>query len=364
MKTINIPLDAITPKKGTKIKYENNELHIPASVSDLGKSRSLAYIPGKYKLPFRINMMVKAKFIEKPQEKTKLGDEPQAQLTLLVGKGRVYFNGGRVCASDILADGKKSVLGDDGAPYYVYYNHMPEKGFVDVSITFGTQAMYVAVDGVICYASRDMPYLQMLQDNTVADCIDMSLRSGTYTMTTLKSFAITEYENDEPAVPAEIADLPDASEFELFVRGLPPHIHDEAFKLDEFLLNHKAGGLKFRRTFDNGEHLIYKSSCGFNYQIPEYGVHGKHLTYWVQSAKKPDRTNEMFIKLAETSAELADRIFGKLQICNPHFRECKRRTQVTLKSKTVDVCMAKIVHKMYPSEFEDVKAIVSAVGML
>ena len=275
MKTNNIQLDTITPKKGTKIKCENNELHIPANDSGLGKSRSLVYIPGRYKPPFSINMTVKAKFMDKPQEKTKLGDEPYTQLTLYIGKGRVYFCGGRVCAADILSDGKKGVHGDDGAPYYVYYNHIPEKDYVDISITFGTQAMYVAVDGVICYASRDMPYLQMPHDNIVP--VDMSLCSGTYTMTVLKSFAITEYENDEPAIPAEIADLPNVSEFEMFVRRLPPHVHDEVFKIDEYLLNHKT--VKFRRTFENIEHLIYKSSCGFNYQIPEYGVHGKHLTY-------------------------------------------------------------------------------------
>ena len=355
MKTSHIPLESFIPKSKNKVKIENDAFHIPAKETDLGKVRHHVSIPGKYQLPFRIDMRVNTTFV----------NTQPSQFTVYVGKGRVYFNGGRIAAGDILLGGRR-VLGDDGSPYYVYYNHIPEKDFVDISITYTSQAMYVTVDNKICYASKEMPYLQLLQDNEIpdelTDGLEIALRSGTHTATVIKSLTVTEYENDKPDIPTEIADLPEMSEFELFVRGLPPEVHDEVFKTDDYLLNEMHNSLKFRRTFNKNEHLLYRSSAGFQYQIPEYGVRGHHQTYWVQSAKKPDRTDEIFGKLAESSSEFAEKIFKKLEICNPHSRVCKQRTKVKLKSKLVNVCMGKTNYKMLPEEFENVRKVVAAAS--
>ena len=112
MKTHNIPLESFTPKGKTKIKLENGELHIPVEKLGLDKSRHHVYVPGKYKLPFRIDMKAKINFV-------KTGP---SQFTLYIGKGRIYFNEGRTCTSDILAD-IKGVMEDSGSPYYILQRH-------------------------------------------------------------------------------------------------------------------------------------------------------------------------------------------------------------------------------------------------
>jgi len=355
MKISHVPLESFVPKSKNKVRIENDAFHLPAKEEQLGKARHHVSIPGEYKLPFRIDMTVCTRFV----------NIQPSQFTVYIGKGRVYFNGGRVCGGDVLLGGK-SVLGDDGSPFYVYYNEIPEKEFVDISIVYGSKAMYVTVDEKIYYASKEMPYLKLLQDNAIPeefiDGLGIGLCSGTHTTTAIKSLAITEYENDEPDILAKIVDLPEMSEFELFVRGLPPEVHDEVFRTDDYLLNETRDSLKLRRTFNKNEHLIYKSSCGFQYQIPEYGVRGHHLTYWVQSAKKPDRTNEIFSKLAESSPEFAKEIFRKLAVCTPHSRECKQRTKVKLNTKSVDVCMGKVSYEMLPFEFEQVRKVAAAAG--
>ena len=107
--------------------------------------------------------------------------------------------------------------------------------------------------------------------------------------------------------------------------------------------------------------MTYTSPCGFQYGIREFGVGECHGTSWVQSPKKPDLTNEIINKLAEASPDFAEEIFNKFQFCNPHTRECGQRTKIELKSKTADVCMSKIIFKMIPSEFENLKKYIAAV---
>jgi len=66
MQSHNIPLEALKPKK-VKVKIENGELYIPAEEANLGKGRHHVAVPGKYKLPFRIDMTAKLKFIKTNQ---------------------------------------------------------------------------------------------------------------------------------------------------------------------------------------------------------------------------------------------------------------------------------------------------------
>jgi len=347
MKINNIPLELLTPKKPAKIKFENGEFHIPAEEAMLGKTRHHVNIPGKYKLPFRIDMTVKTKFIRTNQV--------ASQLTLNIGRGNVYFNGGHTSAVDVLTSG--SIL-----PSVIYHNDMQSGEFVDLSITFGSEMMWVTVNDRVCFAAKNPGYIDLLRDNATMNGLDIAICGGTDTKLTIKSLNIVEYENDEPDIPEENMNLPELSAFELFVKGLPPEIHDEVFRLDEFLLNDMKSILKFRRTIDKNNHLTYQSPYGFVCTIREYGVGNSLQTHWVQSEKKPDRTNDIINKLAESSPETAERIFGKLQICAPHSRECKQRTKVEYNSKSINVCMGKINYEMFPFVFEDIRKVVAATS--
>ena len=159
--------------------------------------------------------------------------------------------------------------------------------------------------------------------------------------------------------------LPEFSDFELFVKGLPTTVHEHMLALDEFLLNHMKKSLKFKRTIDKTNHLCYTSPSGFQYTIRELGVGEKHEMRWVQSPKKPDLTDQVIQKLNETSPEFAQKMFTKLKVCNPtHKPACPQRTKVTLNGESKFVCMSKIRFKMVPEAFEDVKRYIEAVGVL
>ena len=82
----------------------------------------------------------------------------------------------------------------------------------------------------------------------------------------------------------------------------------------------------------------------------------------MQSPKKPDYTNDVIDKLAESSPEFAEKIFSKLQRCDPHGRECGQRTKVELMGKSKYVCAGKAHYKMTPSDFEDAKKFIAAVS--
>ena len=231
---------------------------------------------------------------------------------------------------------------------------------------YGSKAMWVSVDGKHCYASNETPYIKLLQDDAVpekyADGLDISMCVGTHTGLIIKSFAVTEYESDEPGIPAEIMNLPKLSQFELFVKGLPPEVHDEMLKTDEYLMNDMKSSLKFRRAIDKHGHLEYKASCGFIYTMREFGVHGHHSTDWAPSPNRADYTNAIFNKLAEASPEFADKMFDRLQICNPHTRDCTSRIKIEFNGETRSTCRGKIFFKMFPSEFEDVRKVAAAAS--
>jgi len=344
MKMHSIPLESLLAKR-TTTKIENCELRIPAEAVHLGKARNHVSVPGKYKLPFSIDMTVKAKYAE----------VLPIELTLYIGNGKVFFNGGHTNCTDVLTVSKGSTGGDASLTSFVAYNDMPTKEYADISITFGSKMMWITVDDKICYASDKMPYIEMLPNSAE---LDISICGGTYTKLAIKNFAILEYENDEPEIPAELKSLPEYSPFELFVEGLPPVLQAEMVKTDEFLMGCKK--LKFRRTIDSHGHLVYQSPCGLQYNMPYFGVQERHGTNWVQSPKKLDRTSEVLSNLAETSPGLADKLFANINVCNPHKRECKRRTTIAYKGDARLVCRGAIALEWLPVGFEDLKKLAEA----
>lgn len=346
MKTHNIPLESFTPKSKTKVKIENEGLYIPAEIKSNGKERHYVYIPGKYKLPFRINMTAKIGFIA----------EPPSQFTLIIGKGNVYFNGGYTESCDILTGSKIT-------PDAVYYNDIPSKEYVDISVMYGSKVMWAAVDGEYCLSSEESEYMKLLHDNTVPDKfingLDIAICGGTGTKLEIKSLTIIEYENDELEIPAEISNVPELSPFEWYVKGLPLELQDEMIKTDEFLLNDMKKILKFKRAIDKYGHLTYKSPCGFQYTIFEHGAGEFHEINW-DWMKKPDYTDAVLVKLAESSPEFADKMFSRLWDCGSP--TCKRVSINEYNGKTKITCRSTIVFKWLPAEFEDVRKVAAAAN--
>ena len=359
MKTHNISLESFLPKKGVKIKIADGVLHVPAEQSQLHKSRQYLSAPNKYELPFCINMTVDLQFIRHHQL--------TSQLELYVGKGRVYFNGGHISCDDIFTSVQKASTGDNKTANYIFNNGITSKKYTDISLHFGSEMMWVTVDGEYCYASKKLPYLGLLMKNAspveFADGVDIAMCVGTDTKMEMKSFTVIEYGNDEPAIPEKLLCLTEFSEVELFINGLPPITHEQMHKLDEFLLNDMKKNLKFKRTIDKTNHLVYSSPCGFQYTVRELGVGEEHETRWVQSTKKPDLTNQVMQRLNETSPEFATEMFNKLQVCDPaHKPVCVRRTEVELNNESKFVCMSKIQLPIIPETFEDLRKYIEVVS--
>ena len=373
-----IPLESITSdsitkfgtaKKGIKIRHENGELHVPADETRVGKTRHHVYIPHKCKLPFRIDMTAKVYAVKPPSEaltNPEIKDVPPPELNLYIGNGKVHFEGGHISCNDILTTTKAGTVGDAALATFVKHSGLPEKDAMDISVMFGSQMMWVAVDGQYCYASDKMPYLAHLQNgNTPAELAEglaFSICGGTHTKLTIKSLTITEYDHDEPNIPSELSNLPELTPFELYVNGLPPELHDEMHKTDAFLMNDMKSSLKFKRTIDEHGHLTYQAPCGLQYGMTYFGAWERHGTHWVQSAKKPDQTSAVLAKLAESSPTLADALFSNISICSPHARECKRRTTITYKGTSRQVCRGAISLPWSPSGFEDLRELVAAAS--
>ena len=347
MKSGNIALETLTPKKPTKVKIENGELHIPAEEAMTGKSRHHVIVPGKYKIPFRIDITVKTKFLRTNQL--------ASQLTLYIGKGSVYFNGGHTSAVDVITAG--SIL-----PSAVCYNDMQSGEFVDLSVTFGSEMMWASVNNKVCFVAKNPGYVEIIKDNAVMDGLDITICGGTNTKLTIKSLNIVEYQNDKPDMPKEIMNLPELSVFELFVSGLHPKLHGEVIKTDEYLMNDMKSSLKFRRSIDKHGHLTYQSPCGFSYSIREFGVGEYHGTSWVKSQNKPDYTQEVLNYLAKSSPVLADKVFNNFHGCEVHERNCARMTTIDFNGKSKTICAGRIYFKMLPSEFDDLIKVVTATS--
>ncbi|MCL2187935.1 MAG: hypothetical protein FWB87_04140 [Defluviitaleaceae bacterium] len=347
MKIHNIPLGSLTPKSKIKTKLENGGLHIPDDISRLGKARHHMLVPNTYTLPFRIDMTVKTEFSRTNQI--------TSQMSLYIGEGKLYFNGGHTSCTDIVTKAKASVFGDNRFASMVRYNGIPDKDFVEISAYFTRDMMWVTVDGEICYASNKLDYLTAPQENG----INISLCGGTDTKLTLRCFSVTEYENDAPATPEALQSLPILSDFDMFINGIPPRVQDAVRDMDKFLLN-EMKPLKFKRGIDKYGHLQYKASCGLLYEMREFGVSNFHMLNWLNAAKSQNNV-KIINHIAKTAPDLAERIFANLHECNPHARDCKRRMFAEFNGKSKSVCEGKIKFNMETLAFMDIKAFVKAV---
>ena len=309
-------------------------LYIPADVPNLGKSRNYINIPGNFKLPFRLDMAAKIDY--------HYLNQVASQLTLYVGNGTVYFNGGHVSATDIWTK-------SDIAPDFVRYNGIPEKEFAEISIFYGRDIMWVSVDGLYCFSTKKMSPM---------DTVDISICGGTATRLSIRSLAITQYDENEPDIPLELSNLPELSELEQFLNGLPQEIISEMREMDEFLT-----AKKYRRSLKTG-FLTYRSANGFRMEIKEFGAGKEIITAWAPTDKKPDLTNAVMNKLAETSHEFAAKIFDMILGCGVHSRGCKRTVAYEFAGKTKTSCCGRMNVQLNPQGLQDLRKFVEAIVII
>jgi len=337
----DIPLELITTNGNGIIKIDNGELHI---------TNNKICIPSTFKLPFRIDITLKAN---------------SSNFKLEVGKGSIRFagdiqkSGGGILRADILTGKAEPVK-------YEYGNELPLDEFIDLSVMYGSKATWVELNGMKCYLNSTAPYIQLLGQNELSEELvggfNIALGCGTKRTLVVKSFAITEYENDEPELTNDELHLSTLSSFEWYIKSLPPEIQMTALSLDTLIMRELKTTLKFNRSIDKYGYVTYKTTYGLQYQVRGFGKNRKQTINWVQSKNKPDYTNEIFNNLFETSPEFAEALFNKLKQCNPHKRECNKRTSIDLNGNLKHVCKSKIPFNMTPSGFDDIKKVILAAS--
>ena len=122
MNTHHIPLESILPKGKVAIDTSSGELCMTATtainteyVYQDAPVKSFACIPGKFKLPFRIDITIKI-------------DSPS--LYLIIGKGHISFNKGMDNRS------VTDILGNDFKPNtHEFNNFIPINEYADISVT-------------------------------------------------------------------------------------------------------------------------------------------------------------------------------------------------------------------------------------
>lgn len=359
MKTHNIPLESFISHGKVMLKMDNGELQMisKASILNSGKkdtNKHYAYINNKFKLPFRIDIAVK-----------KIDSD---MFVLLIGKGHLCFSGGGIRRTDILTSENKPAK-------YEYDNAVPVNEYVDLSVMYGSKMMWVAIGGKYYYFSDKVPYIRLLKNNSVpaelTEGLDLAISCG-HSKMTIKSLTVTEYENDEPKIPAEIAIAPaELSAFEFYVQSLPPEVHDEVIKTDEYLMKDMKNSLKFKRTIDTYGNVTYVSPCRFRYKMRRFDAGELHDMTWLN--KDEDYTIETLNKLAEDSPAYADKIFSKIA-ANTAKRVCGGCTVVSGESTCRNVktyeyngkvrksCGGVMQFDWIPADFEDVRKVVEAVS--
>jgi hypothetical protein len=338
---------------------EKGELHMITLVEGLSKKhQNYAYIPDKFKLPFRIDITLKT---NSPEFKFRFG------------KGHIMFTGSLnrsgcgIRRADILT-------GTEETTKYDYDNVLPINEYVDLSVIYGNKTMWVEMDGQYCYYTGKTPYIDLLQNNNIPEefknGLDFAIVCGGNVELMIKSLTFTEYENGESYIPEEIANIPELSAFDWYIKSLPYEVRDEAIKTDEYLMNDMKAVLKFKKSIDKDGKLTYESPCGFRYSMNRYAVGETHVMSW-------HKFGDVLNKLAETSPPFANDKFANRMFANinEHIsgrggEKCKQCSSITCANmKTTEYngekrksCGGSMQFKWRPSEFEDVRKVIAAVS--
>jgi len=378
MTTHHILLESIIPKGNVTIDTSNDELSM-TSITAINTEyvyqdipiKSFACIPGKFKLPFRIDITIKM-------------DSPS--LYLIIGKGHISFNKGMDNRS------VTDILGNDYKPNtHEFNNFIPINEYVDISVTYGCKAMWVIVNNELRCFSKNDPYIKALKTNSLAeelkDGFEFGIACDKRTQLTLKSINITEYGNEEPVAPTgKIAikmpqpclTVSEKSTVEECMHGLAPDLQKEILSTDAYLLNDMKKSLKFKRKIEGGypnSRITYVSPLGISYKINITDFLLTHDIGWVDyntkreqekygGTKKADYTIETLNKLAETSLEFSNEIFFRMKECvncNGH-GGCIHAKSYKHDGKTKLSCGGRIQFKMLPPDFNDLRKMVCAVN--
>ena len=375
MTTHNITPEDFTPHGKVTLNADGGELQMTTNTAlythfhnNDSPISAYACLPGKYKLPFRIDMTVKI-------------DAPA--LYLITGKGHVEFATGNAHR------GITDILGGDFKPNtHEFDNNLQLGEYVDISVTYGCAAVCVTVNGECRCLSKKDPYIKALKAGELPeefkDGFAIALACEKRTEMTVKKLSVTEFggELDIPSQPPEIRrfeyNLPEKPTVEAAVQLLTPELQAKISSIDEYLMKNMKKSLKFKRKIENwstGGRITYVSPWGFRYKIEIRENYMWHDIGWIAyntrrevekygGRKKADLTNKTLAKLSEADPGFAAEMFERVQECKGcNSGKCRNTWIYEFGGKKTVSCVwdGGMNFKMLPSDFADVRRIIAAI---
>ncbi|MCL2508846.1 MAG: hypothetical protein FWF05_06690 [Oscillospiraceae bacterium] len=355
MKTHNIALASFVPHGKVSVMMENGELHMTG-----GSDRNAyAGIPGKFKLPFRVDITAKM-------------DSPA--LTLRIGEGYINLNTGGMDNRRMM-----SVIGGETKPNLHRFDHrVALDEYFELSVIYGRKAMQLIINGEERYFNRKDIYMKSpMTDTDFPDGFGLSLACLKRTEVTVKSLTVTEYTEepefaalpkedfiyaptltptDHPALEGCIKDL--SPELKACVRGMDKHLKE----------------LKFRRKIEGGypeSKITYFVPKVVSYQIKISHHLLAHRTtamlgFYINHAGERDQFNVQFLsKLEEISPSLAGEIFYRMYelhcgSCRGN-HSCAHYNLTEYNGRKKNNCQHIVQFKMIPADFDDVKKVIGVI---
>ncbi|MCL2774622.1 MAG: hypothetical protein FWD71_14945 [Oscillospiraceae bacterium] len=226
-------LESFVPHGKITLNTRNNELHMTGNI-DYG-----AYIelPGKFKLPFRIDMTAKI-------------DSPA--LILMIGGGYINLNTGGMDNRRMM-----SIIGGETKPnIHKFDNMVPLNEYFDISVIYGRKAMQLIINGEERYLNKKDIYMKSpLTDTDFKNGFGFKLACHKRTEVFIKSLIITEYDDepDFPMLPKKDANYApsltpsDKPTLDDCIKDLSQNLKDKIYEMDKLLRD-----LKFKRIIEGG----------------------------------------------------------------------------------------------------------------
>lgn len=369
LKKHSIDLKSFLSKGNVFTDYKNEMLYMTTTHTipegfdkEHLKIHTYLYLPDKYKLPLRIDITLKT-------------DSPG--LYILLGNGHINFG-------TLWSDNRR--IDDIAEPNYKpksFDNHIPMNEFVSISLIYGLSEMQILVNSEERYYSKKEKYFKSeLFKQLNMEGFFFKITCSKRTNLCIKSVQITEYADNTGMV--HFANKPAAANntnsnavenptIETCIAFLPDDIKNEIMQTDEYL--RKLKPMKFKRQIEkHGNKITYVASdYGLSYAVyPSGDIMTHSLQWYIITGSKPenwhrkaDMMEATLNRLYETSPEFAQRMFDNLKECvGCCVNGCAVKTLYKLAGKKKLSCHGKMVFKMAPGDFQDVRNFMGVVNEL
>ena len=353
MNVHQIPFESFATHGNITVNVENNGLRMVSGM-DYG-----AYIelPGRYKLPFRIDITAKM-------------DSPA--LILLVGGGYINLNTGGM-------DNRRmaSIIGGETKPNIHKFDNMaPLNEYFDISVIYGRKAMQLIINGEERYFNKKDIYMKSpLTDTDFKDGFGVKIACRKRTEVCIKALAVTEY-SDEPEFDAlpkkEIHYAPSLTPsgkptLDDCIKDLSQDLKNKIYDMDKYL-----SSVKFKRIIEGGypeNKITYILPKVVSYKIKISYHLLTHSTTSLLGNYIGDFNNKFLNKLTESDPGFAGEIFLRAKDCTGcngknNGTGCTNNNIVEYNGKKKINCALTVQFKMIPSDFDDVKKVITAITAL